>query len=147
MTPSRLPSIRYRINCTRYVVSYIDGWFVVGNVVSLRHSTATTPPAAAMPQLVYETAHPLLVLPPGVVALTLLRRADHQIIGSVVWCVRAVCGVGLWPNNAVTAGMSKGFHRRPCTWTEKSSSRTWTVLVPGIIRKTSTGIRSSWCTA
>ena len=83
----------------------------MGYVVSLRHSSVTTP-ASALMQFVCETAHPLLVPPPGVVALTPLALANHLIIINlgvlcVVWCIRAVCGVGLWPN----AVMREGFHR------------------------------------
>ena len=70
-----------------------DARCVVGQVVSLRHSTSATP-AAALLQFVYETAHLLLVLPLGVVALTPLALAEHQVIGCVVWCV--VCRGGVW---------------------------------------------------
>ena len=62
----------------------------------LRHSTAAAAAAAAVAllQFIYETAHPLLVLPLGVVALTPLALAEHQVIGCVVWCV--VCRGGVW---------------------------------------------------
>ena len=61
----------------------------------LRHSTAAAAAAAAVAllQFIYETAHPLLVLPLGVVALTPLAPAEPNIIGCVlcgVWSVGAV---------------------------------------------------------
>ena len=64
----------------------------VGNVASLRRSAATTP-AAALLQFVYETAQPLLVLPPGVVALTPWLSPTIRLLGvvCVVWCQGRVC--------------------------------------------------------
>ena len=45
--------------------------------MSCRLATVTTPAAALLQFVCYETAHPLPVLPPGVVAFTPLALDDH----------------------------------------------------------------------
>ena len=55
----------------------------------LRHNTATA--AAVLLQVAFETAHLLLVLPPGVVALAPLALAEHHVCRVCgLWCVGAV---------------------------------------------------------